>query len=41
MGCGAILDACAVLRLAGADTLRKGADLLERIESMLSKMMRI
>ncbi len=41
MECGAILDACAVLGLAGVDTLKKGADLLERIVSMLSKMMRI
>ncbi len=41
MECGAILDACAVLRLAGADTLKKGGDLLERIVSMLSRMMRI
>ena len=41
MECGAILDACKVLKLANADGLRKGSDLLERIVSMLSKMMRI
>ncbi len=37
MECGAILDACAVLGLAGANTLKKGADLLERIVSMLPR----
>ena len=41
MECGAILDACTVLGLANPDTLGKGRDLLERIVSMLSKMMRI
>ena len=41
MECGAILDACTVLGLANADTLDKGRDLLERIVSMLTKMMRI
>jgi four helix bundle protein len=41
MECGAILDACTVLSLANAETLGKGRDLLERIVSMLTKMMRI
>jgi len=40
MECGAVLDACTVLRLADAEILEKGRDLLERIVSMLSKMMR-
>ncbi len=41
MECAAILDACAVLGLSNAETLEKGCDLLERIISMLLKMMRI
>ena len=41
MECGAILDACTVLGLANVDTLGKCRDLLERIVSMLSKMMKI
>ncbi len=32
---------CAVLRLAGTDTMKKDGDLLEHIVSMLSRMMRI
>jgi four helix bundle protein len=41
MECGAILDACSVLGLAHSDSIEKGRDLLERIVSMLSKMMKI
>jgi len=41
MECEAILDACAVLRLASAETLEKGRGLLERIVCMLSKTMKI
>ncbi len=39
MECGAIMDACVILNLANPDTLEKGGELLERIVSMLSKMM--
>ena len=38
MECGAILDACSVLELAEPGILKKGGELLERIVSMLSKM---
>jgi four helix bundle protein len=38
MECGAILDACLILKLANPETLEKGGELLERIVSMLSKM---
>jgi four helix bundle protein len=40
MECGAILDACGVLRLADEYMLQKGKSLLVRIVSMLSKMCR-
>ncbi|HEY2930905.1 MAG TPA: four helix bundle protein [Acidobacteriota bacterium] len=40
MECGAVLDACAVLNLAQSDKLRHGSELLVRIVSMLSKMMK-
>ncbi len=40
MECGSILDACAALRLIAPDTLEEGMDLLERIVSMLTKMMK-
>lgn len=39
MECVAVLDACAVLKFIGPDTLKEGKDLLERIVSMLTKMM--
>ena len=39
MECGAVLDACAVLKLIDPEVLKKGKDLLERIVAMLSKMM--
>jgi four helix bundle protein len=41
MECGAILDACTVLNLIGKDIFEKNQDLLERIVSMLFKMMKI
>jgi four helix bundle protein len=40
MECGAVLDACEVLKLADPVILVKGDELLERIVSMLSKMMK-
>ena len=40
MECGAVLDACRVLKLVEPGTLVKGSELLERIVSMLSKMMK-
>jgi hypothetical protein len=38
---GPFQSVATVPRLAGADNLKKGGDLLERIVSMLSKMMSI
>jgi four helix bundle protein len=40
MECGAILDACTVLKLANAEILGKGQIYLERVVSMLTKMMK-
>jgi len=40
MECGAILDVCDTLKLTHPDHLEKCRHLLERIVSMLSKMMR-
>lgn len=40
MECAAILDACRVLGIAGADPLRQGRALLVRVVSMLTKMCR-
>ena len=40
MECGAILDACRVLELADEECVEKGKQLLVRIVSMLSKMIR-
>jgi four helix bundle protein len=41
MECGAILDVGATLKLFSASDHLKGMELLERIVSMLSKMMRV
>jgi four helix bundle protein len=38
MECGAILDACSVLRLIDTIALERGLRLIERIVSMLTKM---
>jgi len=40
MECGAILDACKVLRLADEEVLEAGKALLVRIVSMLTRMWR-
>jgi four helix bundle protein len=41
MECGAVLDACTVLRLGDPTILEEGGRLLERIVSMLTKMNQI
>lgn len=40
MECGAVLDACRVLRLAEGELIAEGKSLLVRIVSMLTKMCR-
>jgi four helix bundle protein len=40
MECGAVLDACNVLRLGDPTTLEEGSQFLERIVSMLTKMIK-
>lgn len=41
MECGALLDACTTLRLVDSATIQTGQELLVRIVSMLSKMMKL
>lgn len=41
MECAAILDACRVLNLVRASKVEKGKTLLERVVSMLTKMLRV
>jgi four helix bundle protein len=41
MESGSVLDACAVLKLVDRETLSEGGQLLERIVSMLTKMMKL
>jgi four helix bundle protein len=41
MECGAILDACSVLKLIDANISEKGFNLIERIVSMLTKMIKV
>ncbi|HEV8132284.1 MAG TPA: four helix bundle protein [Acidobacteriota bacterium] len=40
MECGAILDACKALKLADPELLQKGGQLIERVVSMLTKMIK-
>lgn len=41
MECGAVLDVCAKLALSRREELQDGTVLLERIASMLTKLMRM
>jgi hypothetical protein len=40
MECGALLDACKALKLADPELLQKGGQLIERVVSMLTKMIK-